>query len=163
MPNHATPTIIKIALDNPGGRPLNEREPKAIAGAPQMPSDLSTAEQFYWFQLCETLQGLGTLNTCDTAALRLFCEASVLKDRAKQEIDNFGLLIKSAQGMKKNPAVTIFNEQAHTVRTLLGEFGLTPASRSKITADSPELDSPLTKLLKSRPTNTFDGLHARAS
>jgi len=156
MPRPATPTAIKIATGNPGGRPLNDKEPKAIAGAPVMPANFSQAEQVYWNELCKTLSQLGTLNTCNGEAMRLLCEAAVIRDEAKKLIKQHGVLMVSPQGYKKKPAITVFNEQAHTIRTLLGEFGLTEASRAKLRVDNPEFDSPLMKLLNSRPDSRFN-------
>lgn len=144
-------------MGNPSGRPINEQEPKAIPGAPAIPFGFRKEEEAYWNYYCKIFQDNGTLNTCDGEALRVLCESSVIRDKAKQLIWSDGLQAVSPQGTKKNSAVTIFNEQVHTIRTLLNEFGLTPASRTKLRVDSPEFDSPLIKALKNRPQNSYQG------
>jgi P27 family predicted phage terminase small subunit len=150
MPNHATPTAIRIAQGNPSGRPLPLNEPKAATGAPPMPLDLSPAAQMVWQELVPVLLSMGTLTTSDGDALAALCVQKALYQEAVEHYTRNGLVIQSSQGMKKNPAVTIADAALKQYRALLGEFGMTPASRTRIQADHPDLESPLSKLLNER-------------
>ena len=155
MANHATPTALRIAQGNPSGRPLNEKEPLSIPGEPVMPLDLSIAAQTVWNEMVPILRNMKTLTTSDGAALAALCEAKVLYQTAVADYTLNGITIKSSQGLKKNPSVTVADAALKQFRSLLGEFGLTPASRSRIQADHPDMQSDLAKLLSARPTTHY--------
>jgi P27 family predicted phage terminase small subunit len=150
MPNPPKPTALKIATGNPGGRPLNMNEPKAATGEPTLPADLSKAAKKVWRQTVPVLLKLGTLTTADGDALSAYCEAKVTWRIAQKSIEKDGITIQSSQGLKKNPACTISNEAMKTMRALMSEFGMTPASRTKIEVYTPDTESPLSKLLNER-------------
>lgn len=73
--------------------------------------------------------------TMDREALRLLCEALALRDQAAAELSAEGatLVVTTATGASKaNPLIHIRNRaEAHAVR-LMVEFGLTPASRTRL-------------------------------
>jgi len=150
MPNPATPTAIRIAQGNPAHRPLNDHEPQAIAGAPDLPIDLSERARAFWHALVPILLQLGTLTTADGAGLEMLCQALELKAMAYESIQRDGIVIESSQGKKSNPAVNIYDKSQKQVRALLGQFGLTPSARAQLKSTNPELASPLEKLLAER-------------
>ncbi len=115
-----------------------------------MPADLSQAAKKVWKQTVPVLLELGTLTTADGDALASYCQAKVMWQLAQASIDKDGIIIQSSQGLKKNPAVTVADTAMKTMRALMGEFGLTPASRTKIETNAPDKESPLTKLLNAR-------------
>ena len=150
MPNPPKPTALKLLQGNPGGRPLNKREPKTKTGEPPMPRDLSKAARKVWKSMVPVLLKLGTLTESDGDALAAYSEAKALWRKAQDSIETDGMVIDSSQGKKKNPAVTISNECMRTMRALMSEFGLTPSSRSAIQLNNPSTESPLAKLLNER-------------
>jgi len=150
MPNPPTPTALKIARGNPGGRPLNVKEPKAASGAPPMPTDLSKAAKKVWKVMVPVLLKLGTLTSADGDALAAYCEAKVTWRMAQDAIETHGIIVSTTQGQSKNPACTVSNEALKNMRALMSEFGLTPASRTKIQVHTPDTDSPLSRLLDAR-------------
>jgi len=147
MPNPATPTAMRVAQGNPAHRPLNDREPQAVNGAPEMPFGLSNKAQAFWHGLVPILLQLGTLTTADGAALEMLCQALEMKALAYESIQRDGIVIESSQGKKANPATNIYDKTQKQVRALLGQFGLTPSARAQLKSTNPDLASPLEKLL----------------
>jgi len=158
MPNPATPTAIRIAQGNPANRPLNDHEPQAVTGAPDMPIGLSAKAEAFWDALTPILLQLGTLTTADGAALEMLCQALELKQLAYESIQRDGIVIESSQGKKSNPAVNIYDKSQKQVRALLGQFGLTPSARAQLKSTNPELASPLEKLLAERTRIRTNGI-----
>lgn len=146
--NHATPTAIRNATGNPSHRPLPVKEPAPLPGEPPMPLDLSLAAQWVWKEMVPILHEMGTLTTSDGEALAAYCETKVTWRMAQNSIELDGIVIESTQGRKKNPAVTVADSSLKQMRSLMGEFGMTPASRTKIRSESPDADSPLEQLLR---------------
>jgi P27 family predicted phage terminase small subunit len=155
--NHATPTALRIATGNPSGRPLPDHEPLTQPGEPPMPHDLSKAAKRVWREMVPILHELGTLTTSDGDALAAYCETKVTWRMAQDSIEQDGIVIESSQGRKKNPAVTVADSSLKQMRSLLGEFGMTPASRTKIRSESGDTDSPFERLIKEgMKTNTYE-------
>jgi P27 family predicted phage terminase small subunit len=68
-----------------------------------------------------------------------------------EQVKKSGILVKSPNGFPVlNPYLIAANQAIKKVRSLLAEFGMTPASRSRIqaTATSEESDDEWSKLLK---------------
>ena len=111
-----------------------------------MPSDLSHEAKKAWKKMVPVLLHLGTLTVSDGDALACYCEAKVLWRKAQDEIAVKGMVL----GDKKNPAINVAQDCSNTMRALMSEFGLTPASRTKIQVHTPSTQSPLGKLLNER-------------
>lgn len=142
------PSAIKKLQGNPGKRPLNAKEPSAPAGDPEMPADLPKAAQEEWNRIIPELRALGVLSKIDRAALAAYCHAYARWFEAEREITKRGIVIDefgcSDEGeqfflrSKKNPAVTISESAMKLMKSFLVEFGMTPASRSRLAMKSEE-------------------------
>ena len=150
MPNPPKPTSLKLLQGNPGKRPLNVREPKAASGAPPMPTDLSKAAKKVWKAMVPILLKLGTLTTSDGDALAAYCECKVMWRSAQDSIVKDGVVTIGSQGPAKNPAVNVADSALKQMRAIMSEFGLTPASRTKIHTTNPDQESDLSRLLNER-------------
>ena len=53
--------------------------------------------------------------------------------RAKRDIELNGMTVEGSRGPIRNPAVAVFTAATAAMKSLAGEFGLTPSSRSRIT------------------------------
>jgi P27 family predicted phage terminase small subunit len=145
------PTLIKILSGNPGGRPLNECEPQPT-GLPSCPKHLPKEAKKEWRRVAKELKSCGLLTAVDRAALTGYCESWARYVDASENLQKFGSVVKSPNGYPiLNPYVSICNAAMKEMRAFLTEFGMTPASRSKISvkqggkADEwDELDSDLT-------------------
>jgi P27 family predicted phage terminase small subunit len=112
-----------------------------------MPTFLSAKAQGVWHELAPLLVDLGTLTIADGIALEALANTIVTLRAAQDSIDTDGIIIDSPQGKKKNPACNVADASLKQVRSLLGEFGLTPASRTRIKSNNPEHGSALDQFL----------------
>ena len=143
------PTALKELNGNPGHRPLNKLEPKPEAGAPEMPDDLSPAAKKEWNSIVPILLSMNVLTIADGKALGGYCEAFALARQAKREIKKFGITILTMAGRKKNPAVGVYVEAEKLMRAFLSDFGMSPATRSRLTTTAPKEDEdPMRVFLK---------------
>lgn len=136
---NAKPTALKKLQGNPGKRRLNKAEPRPRPGIPNMPPFMPAAAQTEWKRLTPILEKMGVLTAADGAALAAYCKLHAQILQAEAAIQKFGIItaqVDQATGvavLKKNPAVTVKAESLRLVKAFLLEFGLTPASRSKLT------------------------------
>jgi P27 family predicted phage terminase small subunit len=173
MGRNPTPTALKKARNNPGHRPLNEREPKPDLGEPPMPKWLSKLARKYWKNIAPFLLKMKVLCKVDGEALASYCEACANLQRAQDEIELNGVLItiyetgddgkplKDEHGrrivldVKTNPAVTIADKAMKMKRALGGDFGLSPVSRAKLkTEDGGESEDPMAAFLQRRKSTS---------
>ena len=73
------------------------------------------------------------LTNLDRAALAAYCGAYALWAEATEAIQKYGVMIKSPQGFPiQSPYLAVANRQSEIMMRIASEFGLTPASRSRI-------------------------------
>jgi P27 family predicted phage terminase small subunit len=137
------PTALKELQGNPGKRALNKSEPQP-AGSPKCPPHLDKAAKAEWRRISDELTRLGLLTMVDRAALAAYCASWSRWVSAEESIRKFGLVIKSPKSgyPVQNPYVGIGNTALDTMRKFLTEFGMTPASRSRLSVEplAPEAD-----------------------
>jgi P27 family predicted phage terminase small subunit len=76
---------------------------------------------------------MGLLAKTDRAALELYCQHYARWKQAELVVKEKGLIFKTPNGLlQRRPEVTIAANETAIVRGFLLEFGLTPASRSRI-------------------------------
>lgn len=137
------PTALKKAQGNPGKRPLNELEPTPEIVSSGVPGYLSKPAQRWWEMLAPMLLRLKVLTEVDQLGLALLCEQAAQADEATRMIRKSGIMVKKQlydRAGKKigtvpviNPAFKIQVEATKQLKGFLTEFGITPASRSKVT------------------------------
>lgn len=145
-----TPTALKQLRGNPGKRPLNENEPKPRAVLPRCPAHLSAEARAEWRRMAGKLYQLGLLTELDSSALALYCQAFGRWVQAEGKLKEFGLLIKTPNDYPaQSPYLSIANKCIEQMKGLLGEFGMTPSSRSRIVVPPlPEEDDPFDAWLR---------------
>jgi P27 family predicted phage terminase small subunit len=140
------PTNVKKLRGNPGKRKLNDAEPKVETRPPEMPPDLPELAQTEWKAIVPLLLALKVLSEVDGKALAAYCFAYARWMQAESEIERLGIVVEEpilggGQGevrvvlgyrYKRNPAVGISHEALKLMKSFLIEFGLTPASRSRL-------------------------------
>ena len=146
------PTILKRQEGNPGRRPLNDREPKAGNGPPRMPQHLDDAARLEWRRLVRILTKMRVLTEADGIALSTLCQAYSTLGKAQAQLSNTGIIFKTPNGfLQQNPLLKVLNQQAEIIIRHVREFGLTPASRSRLTAEEPVPDDTELFRLLSQP------------
>jgi P27 family predicted phage terminase small subunit len=132
------PTTLKKLKGNPGCRPLNENEPQPT-GIPSCPRHLSKTARIEWRRIAKELLACGLLTSVDRAALAGYCESWARYVEASENVQKFGTVIKSPNGYPiLSPYVSICNTALREMRAFLTEFGMTPASRSRISVTPPQ-------------------------
>lgn len=133
------PTHLKIVAGNPGKRAINKAEPKPRRELPSCPAHLSDSGKDSWGRLSLILDRMGVLTEADSAALERLCDCytDILECRALVERDGRTYTVTTQGGdtlIKGNPAVAQLRAADSQFKSYLVEFGLTPASRSKVHA-----------------------------
>jgi P27 family predicted phage terminase small subunit len=137
-----TPTATKELRGNPGKRPLNDAEPRPPQRRPPCPPHLDDAAKAEWRWITRYLLDIGVLTVIDKAALAAYCQAYSRWAKAEETLKTTGLVLKSAEGnFYTNPYLAVANKALAQMHSFLCEFGLTPASRTRVkaTLDDPSL------------------------
>ena len=116
-----TPSHLRLVRGNPSKRPINKDEPKPPKGVPPTPKHFDKQGKYWFKRLGDQLAGIGVLTELDGKALEMLVDAYVESREARKE-----------------------------VRGWLQEFGMTPASRSKVSVRKSEDDDPLAEFMKAR-------------
>lgn len=132
------PTATKKLRGNPGKRPLNKAEPQFARVLPRCPSHLSVEARREWRRVSAELYAQGLLTRVDRAALAGYCQAYGRWVRAEEALAQSSLVVKTVAGnIIPNPYLAIANRAMDDMRRFMVEFGMTPSSRSRITAAGP--------------------------
>ena len=136
------PTAIKLVEGNPGKRPLNTNEPKPKSKAPSCPKWLEGEAKKEWRRLAKQMEQLGILTEVDRAAFAGYCQAYARWKDAEEFISKHGAIVKTPSGYwQQVPQVSIAQQYLKQMSKFCEQFGLTPASRSRIVADSTQGDA----------------------
>jgi P27 family predicted phage terminase small subunit len=137
------PTALKRLEGNPGKRRLNTREPQPLPGEPEMPEGLDDIARKEWERLVPVLLRMRVLTEADQMALANLCRAYSTMIQAEEQmrlqaIPGKSPLVKKLQrGFGyQTILLRIINTQMDIVNRQLREFGLTPASRSRIVVNA---------------------------
>ena len=146
------PTALKALEGNPGKRPLNEHEPVPPKGAIRCPAWLEAEAKKEWKRLAPSLEAMGVLTAVDITAFAGYCQAYARWKEAEEFISKHGSIFQTTSGyVQQVPQVSIAQQNLKIMQSFCSEFGLTPATRSRIIAGSGgdgEADDPMENLLK---------------
>ena len=123
------PTALKIANGNPGKRalPKNEPIPKGFA---VIPPELKAREIEIWNRLFGQLKGCGLATRVDSSGLATLARVETLHEAAYAKVKKEGMVGRTG---KTSPHFGAFRDLTGHLIRLYSEFGMTPASRSKVT------------------------------
>ena len=138
------PTALKRAAGNPGKRKLNDAEPQPPEDLPDAPPHLSDHAAAEWDRVAGTLHGMGVLTILDRAALAAYCVAYGRWVEAEEKLRETPALVKTPSGyVQQSPWLTVANKQLELMARYMSEFGMTPASRSRVaTLADPRMEFP---------------------
>ena len=144
-----------------GGRPRIPRESKELHGSLnatrdkevpikgtiviglEAPSDLNEWGQRYWLDIMEEYQRLGIITRVDVGALHSVCYWFGLMNEAADIVSAKGLEVEVEKVTPKgesytvtetNPMIAVADKAFKNYIAMCREFGLTPASRTRISA-----------------------------
>jgi P27 family predicted phage terminase small subunit len=157
MPGPAPkPTALKKLEGNPGKRTLPFNEPRPAASMPACPAFIKGAARKEWQRLAPELYQLGLLTRIDRAALASYClnygrwedAEKRLAKLARKSTDKMAYLYRTTNGnLILNPLLTVSKQAMELMHKFLVEFGMTPASRSRIVIEKYKEEDPLDEIL----------------
>lgn len=141
------PTALKELRGNPGKRALNKAEPKPELGRPACPAFLDRDARAEWRRIVPELEAVGLLTRVDRVALAAYCQSYSRWKQAEEVLSEGGLSLELKKvnrmgheyvyGAMPRPEVGISQRERMLLKSFLVEFGLTPASRSRIQVAPP--------------------------
>jgi P27 family predicted phage terminase small subunit len=139
MPPPKKPTHLRAVEGFPDKRPINKNEPMPTKGYHQAPAHFSEKAKAYYNEMCQELNRWGVITELDSRAAEMLIEAYVEYRELSDDIAVNGLnyWVEGTNGqnlLKANPSVAARASAWNRVRAMLTEFGMTPASRSKVNA-----------------------------
>lgn len=147
------PRALKVLRGNPGKRPLNDEEPQPETGIPPAPKHFSKASREEWDRITVELEKLGLLTHIDRGALSIYCtawgrhveaenhlraEGLMLIGKPRRKVSADGTVEETEGGPYQNPWMAISNRAIETMHSMLGEFGLSPSTRSRMSVKPPK-------------------------
>ena len=128
---------MKVLEGNPGKRPLNLFEPVPEEKMPECPEWLEKEAKEEWDRLAVPMFRLGLLTELDMAAFASYCQAYARWKEAEEFISQHGSIVRTPSGYwQQVPQVSIAQTYMKQMGKFATEFGLTPASRSRLIADA---------------------------
>jgi len=142
MPNPRTPTPLKVVRGTQRPDRANPAEPRpeplsVDAAHPPRWLKLSPLAKRAWRDIAPLLISMRVLTSADLVALSLLCDSLATIVTAKEHVAEHGATYETrGEGgslmIRKHPAVEIHAEASRFAKAMLGEFGMTPAARSKV-------------------------------
>ena len=144
-----TPTTLQNLRGNPGKRAKNKREAIPKAGLPTAPDELSDEAKRVWADLGAKLEMQKLITPLDAMPFAILCEAYAMWRHLIAEARGDGPIVKMNGQLVPNPYLAEAKKQGEIVRKLMGEFGLSPASRARVEAggSDAEVVDPLSELI----------------
>ncbi len=133
------PTALKALHGTARRDRSNPSEPQPQVTAVSCPAFLDSAAKAEWRRLIPHLVKLKLMSDLDRGLLAAYCAAWSRWRKAELAIQKFGEVLATPSGyMQKNPHVTIANESIRTLEKLAGHFGLSPSTRTRVSATPEE-------------------------
>ena len=103
-----------------------------------MPGSSNRVAKKEWRRVSKELLALGLVSKIDGAALGGYCDAYGRWAEAAGKLQEFGLIFKPPSGYPMpSPYLAILTTALDQMRAFLTEFGMTPASRTRVRTANP--------------------------
>jgi P27 family predicted phage terminase small subunit len=136
---------LQALKGNPSkSRPRSAPPQPQVADAPPPPPErLSPYAREEWLAHSAELHRLGLLTQLDLRTFALYCEAAARHREAEELLAREGrLVVESADGPPRvHPAVRIASQAANDAIKFGAHFGLSPASRARLSLPEPKAAS----------------------
>jgi P27 family predicted phage terminase small subunit len=114
-----------------GRKPELQTDKAAVAAIPNAPAWLSKEGRAEWRRIMPLLIERRILTDADMGSVENYCIAIGQVRAAERTIQNEGMTVQGASGLRAHPAVKIQSDAMTRARLLAAELGLTPVSRSR--------------------------------
>ena len=132
MPNPKVPTALKMLKGTNRKDRVLPDEVKPDACLPPPPARLAKDERAIWRDLAGQLFNSNVLTKLDGQALEIVVRLWARLQRIRKESANAALVEISSRGETVAAYIRLENETFKLLRGYLSEFGMTPASRTKV-------------------------------
>ena len=133
------PTALRL-VHGTRDKHKNKSEPKP-SGIAKAPTWLSTKAKTQWKNLAPELEAIGLLTSIDTQAFAVYCMSYVELIEAEAELKKHGRTQTTKDGfVRKSPWLSVRDEAHKRMMQIGGQFGFSPASRTKIEVKPQEKD-----------------------
>lgn len=138
------PSGLKLIAGTERKSRINREEPRPEITAPDPPFPLHENAAAEWARIVQELEAVGVMSNLDQQALAAYCVAFGRWRDAEDALAMFraqdpkakGLVIKTIQGnLIQNPLVGVANNAMDKMLKIGAEFGLTPATRSRVKSE----------------------------
>lgn len=150
MGNPPTPRALKVlrGTDRKDRTNPNEPRPDTLSADAKPPEWLGLNEmaQTAWGDLLPVLRRMGVLTVADPIALAMLCDALAEYVAARTVVDAEGRTYWTrgkVEMQRTRPEVAIAADAWRRAKVMLGEFGLTPATRGRVSGSPVAADDPL--------------------
>lgn len=128
------PTRLKLIEGNPGGKPLPKNEPKppSTNGLPDPPARFGVDAVTEWARTGPVLHAMGLITLADMPMFEAYCEAWGGYVSAQRVYMDEPLVEGQKGNLVRNPAAQISRDCLDKAMSLARDFGMTPASRTRI-------------------------------
>ena len=124
-----TPTGLRLLKGNPGKRALNRDEPIPEGGLGPAPKRLPKYVRDAWADLA--LQAWWATDS-DRAAFEILSYNIAQARKLRKDLEKEPRMVKGSRGEVRNPKSYELREAEDRAARLIGEFGMTPSSRSRV-------------------------------
>ena len=125
------PTALKL-VHGSRDRHKNKSEPMPT-GKAKAPSWISAKAEEVWNQLAPEMEAIGLLTSMDTQAFAVYCQSYAELIEAEAELLKGGKTQTTKEGfVRKSPWLGVRDEAHKRMQQIGGQFGLSPASRTRI-------------------------------
>ncbi len=145
------PTKLKALAGNPGERPLpaNEPQPEPYDGPP--PPELEPDALEFWLRMAPKLQAAGVLTEFDVDKFRGAAVVYGWWLKACREVNKTGSVVKTRDGnVIQNPWLAVANRHYDQWNKAMGDFGMSPADRARVSVEKPAVADALDELAARR-------------
>ena len=113
----------------------------STTGVPVMPDGLTGTEEAAWCEIVALLEPRGVLTPCDAPMVELTARTLATMRQADAVIGREGSTMRTASGyLQQRPEVAISHKSRLLLKLLLGELGMSPASRSNVDVPPPAVE-----------------------
>lgn len=125
-----TPTALKLVKGEQKSR-INDDEPQPDPSEPQCPSKNPKVQRMWDYTMAQ-LRKMRVVTMADRDPLLAYCQIAVIHSEACEIVDREGVMLDTPNGGTPHPAIRVARDAATQLRQYATEFGLTPASRTRI-------------------------------
>lgn len=141
------PPKLKVLEGNPGKRPIPEDYPEPQPAAPPEPywPNLLPGEEAKpvrrdareeWRRVVPVLDALGLLSLLDHSTLVDYCICWARLQECERQLSRDGLVRESERGLVRHAALIPANQYRTQLRFYVGELGLSPSSRGRLSVSA---------------------------